>query len=64
MVDVQGGGKPGAQLGAAAVTRHRLFDANDVDFDAMAAAHATLLSPFPGEGRPGVKVGVRAREAQ
>ena len=28
------------------------------------AAHATLRSPFPGEGRPGGKVGVRAREAQ
>ena len=54
----------GAQLPAAALTEHRLFDANEVDFDAMAAAHATLLSPFPGEGRPGVKVGVRAREAQ
>ena len=25
---------------------------------------ATLLSPFPGEGRPGVKVGLRARAAQ
>ena len=41
-----------------------------VDFAAMAAAGAmgaagaTLLSPFPGEGRPGVKVDLRARAAQ
>ena len=31
---------------------------------AMGAAGATLLSPFPGEGRPGVKVDLRARAAQ
>ena len=41
-----------------------LFNANEVNFEVMAAAGATLLSPFPGEGRPGVKVGLRAREAQ
>ena len=34
------------------------------DFAGFAAAGATLLSPFPGEGRPGVKVGLRARAAQ
>ena len=63
-VDLQVCWNAGAQLAAAALTEHRLFDANDVDFVAIAATRATLLSPFPGEGRPGVKVGVRAREAQ
>ena len=53
-----------AGAAAAALMEHRLFAANEVDFDAMAAAHATLLSPFPGEGSPGVKVGVCPREAQ
>ena len=38
--------------------------ADEVDFAGFAAAGATLLSPFPGEGRPGVKVGLRARAAQ
>ena len=38
--------------------------ADEVNFAGLAAAGATLLSPFPGEGRPGVKVGLRARAAQ
>ena len=40
------------------------FSADEVNFAGLAAAGATLLSPFPGEGRPGVKVGLRARAAQ
>ena len=56
--------KRAAQLAAAALTEHGLFNADKVDFDAWAAAGATLLSPCPGEGRPGVKVGLRARAAQ
>ena len=46
------------------LTEHGLFPADEVDFAGLAAAGATLLSPFPGEGRPGVKVGLRARAAQ
>ena len=63
-VDLQVCWKTGAQLAAAALTECRLFAAAEVDFAAMAAAGATLLSPFPGEGRPGVKVDLRARAAQ
>ena len=61
-VDLQACWKTGAQLAAAALTECRLFDANEVDFDAIAATRATLLSPFPGEGRPGVKVDARAAQ--
>ena len=49
---------------AAALTEHRLFSADEVNVATLAAAGATLLSPFPGEERPGVKVDLRAREAQ
>ena len=69
-VDLQVCWKAGAQLAAAALTECCLFAAAEVDFAAMAAAGAmgaagaTLLSPFPGEGRPGVKVDLRARAAQ
>ena len=69
-VDLQVCWKAGSQLAAAALTECRLFAAAEVDFAAMAAAGAmgaagvTLLSPFPGEGRPGVKVDLRARAAQ
>ena len=56
--------KEGAELAAAALTEHGMFSADKVDFAGFAAAGATLLSPFPGEGRPGVKVGLRARAAQ
>ena len=56
--------KRGAQLAAAALTEHGLFNADKVNFGAWAAAGATLLSPCTGEGRPGVKVGLRARAAQ
>ena len=59
-VDLQLCWKKGAQLAATAC----LFDANEVNFAAIAATGATLLSPFPGQGRPGVKVGLRARAAQ
>ena len=41
-----------------------MFSADEVNVATLAAAGATLLSPFPGEGRPGVKVDLRAREAQ
>ena len=61
-VDLQVCWKAGAQLAAAALTECRLFAAAEVDFAAMAAAGATLLSPFPGEGRPGVKVDARAAQ--
>jgi len=54
----------GAKLAAAALKEHRLFSADEVNVATLAAAGATLLSPFPGEGRPGVKVDLRAREAQ
>ena len=63
-VDLQLCWKTGAQLAAAALTEHMLFNADEFNFEVMAAAGATLLSPFPGEGRLGVKVGLRAREAQ
>jgi len=56
--------KRAAQLAAAALTEHGLFNANEVNFAAWAAAGVTLLSPCPGEGRPGVKVGLRALAAQ
>ena len=46
------------------MTEHGLFNADEVNFTAIAATGATLLSPFPGQGRPGVKVGLRARAAQ
>ena len=49
---------------AAALKEHRLFSADEVNVATLAAAGATLLSPFPGQGRPGVKVGLRARAAQ
>ena len=61
-VDLQACWKTGAQLAAAALTECRLFAPAEVDFAAMAAAGATLLSPFPGEGRPGVKVDARAAQ--
>ena len=51
-------------LAAAAMTEHGLFNADEVNFTAIAATGATLLSPFPGQGRPGVKVGLRARAVQ
>ena len=46
------------------LTEHNLYAADDVDFDAIAATRATMLSPFPGEGRPGVKVELHARAAE
>ena len=55
----------GALLAKAALTEHHLFTDDEVDFDAIAAQEgATMLMPVPGEGRPGVKVGVLARAAQ
>ena len=63
-MDLQLCWKTGAQLAAAALTEHMLFNVDEVNFEVMAAAGATLLSPFPGEGRPGVKVGLRVRAAQ
>ena len=53
-----------AFFAAAALTEHGMFSADEVNFVGLAAAGATLLSPFPGEGRLGVKVGLRARAAQ
>ena len=50
-------------LAAAALTEHGMFSADEVNFAGLAAAGATLLSPFPGEGRLGVKVGLRAHAA-
>ena len=63
-VDLQLCWKKGAQLAATALTEHGLFNADEVNFTAIAATGATLLSPFPGQGRPGVKVGLRARATQ
>ena len=63
-VDLQLCWKKGAQLAATALTEHGLYDADEVNFATIAATGATLLSPFPGQGRPGVKVGLRARAAQ
>ena len=64
-VDLQLCWKRGAQLAATALTELGMFNAGDVNFGALAAAGSTLLSPFgPDAGRPGVKVGLRAREAQ
>ena len=63
-VDIKLCFKKGALLAAAALTEHGMFSADEVNFAGLAAAGATLLSPFPGEGRPGVKVGLRARAAQ
>ena len=56
--------KTGALLAVEAVREHGLFSAGEINFEVMAAAGAALLSPFPGEGRPGVKVGLRVRAAQ
>ena len=56
--------KNGALLAKEALTEHNLYAAADVDFDAIAATRATMLSPFPGEGRPGVKVELHARAAE
>ena len=64
LMDLQLCWKKGAQLAATALTEHGLFNADEVNFTAIAATGATLLSPFPGQGRPGVKVGLRARAAQ
>ena len=36
----------------------------DVKFDAIAATGATMLTPIPGETRPGVRVELRAQAAQ
>ena len=63
-VDIKLCFKKGAQLATAALTEHGMFSAEEVNYAGLAAAGATLLSPFPGEGRPGVKVGLRARAAQ
>ena len=46
------------------VPSFKLASGCEINFAGLAAAGATLLSPFPGEGRPGVKVGLRARAAQ
>ena len=47
------------------MTEHGMFNAGEVNYDVMAATGVTLMSPFgPDTGRPGVKVGVRARAAQ
>ena len=63
-VDVKLCFKKVALLPATALTEHGMFSADEVNFAGLAAAGATLLSPFPGEGRLGIKVGLRARAAQ
>ena len=56
--------KKGALLAKEALTEHDVFADADVNFDAIAATGATMLTPVPGEMRPGVRVELRARAAQ
>ena len=56
--------KKGALLAKEALTEQDMFADADVNFDAIAATGATMLTPVPGKMRPGVRVELRARAAQ
>ena len=46
--------KKGALLAKEALTKHDVFADANVNFDAIAATGATMLTPIPGKMRPGV----------
>ena len=51
-------------LAKEALMEQDVFADADVNFDAIGATGATMLTPVPGEMRPGVRVELRARAAQ
>ena len=51
-------------LAKEALMEQDVFADADVNFDAIGATGATMLTPVPGEMRPGVMVALGARVAQ